>query len=132
MNMVNNTFTHKDGLRNQHTKQIRLQVQTYVQEFQAKNHRAPTQNEVGQKFGIEARYAGIVLANLRNGGKIAKTKGNEVATLAGGQLQYIRCLQCVEQTCARSEKSETLRGWTLVNMRGHVGVCHKCSKGVAR
>jgi hypothetical protein len=130
--MLNNTFTHKDGLRNQHTKQIRLQVQAYVHEFETKHQRAPTQNEVGRKFGIEARYAGIVLANLRNGGKIAKTKGKEVATLASGQLQYIRCLQCGEQTCACSEKSETLRGWTLVNMRGHVGVCHKCSKAVAR
>lgn len=127
--MNNQTFTRMDGRRPLvEAKKIRKEVQAYVNAFETEHHRAPTQNEVGKKFNLEAKYAGVVLANLRNCGKIAKTKGGGVA-MQTGTLHYVRCIQCGESTCARTAQSETLRGWTHVNMVGNVGVCHKCSKG---
>lgn len=138
--MVNQTFTYKDGTRpgaiaRAENAAIKNQMAAFVADFNAKNKRHPTETEIARALKITNQKAASILYRLRQigavekRGRIDKPKERDIHD---GQLRYVVCSMCYERTCARAAHSETLRGWTQVDVDLGCGVCHKCSKAVAK
>lgn len=138
--MKNQTFTRADGSRpgkrRMNAKEIenepvRARILAFVNDYKDPEGKPPLVRDIATGVGVTYGRAQNIIKTMRDknqiprAGRRNKTPQTNIHT---GSLRTVVCIECKARTCARSETSETLRGWVGIDIAAGVGVCHKCSK----